>query len=824
MKSMIRKTTFREIRGSFGRYAAIMSIIALGVGFFSGLKVTKQAMWETTNQYLEKLNLFDYRLVSTLGLAEEDVDAVRDLEGVEYAEGAYYADATAVDKDKESVVRFHSWPKNLNGVSILTGRGPEKSGEIVLDGRYYTDDYIGTTITIPDTNSPEILDRFSRREYTVVGLGNASLYLNYERGSTTIGNGSIQYYCYILPEDFRMDYYTDIYVTMEEKHELYSAGYDGMIEAHQDEMEAVLAACGERRLREIYENALYQDAGAEPESGKLEPATYVLTRETNVGYVSFQRDSEIVEGIAVVFPIFFFLVAALVCMTTMNRMVEEQRTQIGVLKALGYGTGTIMGKYMTYSGSAALIGCVGGFFLGSWIFPATIWKVYGMMYGFTEIHFVMNWVLFAISLAVSLFCSIGTTWVSCRYELAGTAAELIRPKAPKAGKRIFLEYIPFIWKRLKFLYKVSIRNVVRYKKRFFMMVLGISGCTGLIVTGFGIQDSIVGIADAQYGTIMVYDESVSFIDPLTEEEMVSFAEDWSEETSLIMPVYQTSVDIIGEDTVKATTIVVPRDADRFPELVNLHTPQGEPIAFPGYGEVVLAVNTAEAFGLHTGDTVTMRTSDMKEVTLRVSAVCQNFFMSSAYLSAETYEGFFGSKPAYKTAFVNAAAGQDLYDLSTSFLQQENVSAVTVNEEVSSKFNRMMKTMDYIVVLIIACAAALAFIVLYNLTNINITERIREIATIKVLGFYPGETAIYVFRENMVLTAIGALVGLPLGIALQRFVMSRIKIDMVRFDVHIDGSSFLYAILFTFGFALIVDVVMYFKLKKINMAESLKSIE
>lgn len=1002
MKSMMRRTTFREIRQSFGRYAAIMSIIALGVGFFSGLKVTKQAMWETTNEYLKELNLFDYHLVSTLGLTDEDVEDVRGVQGVEYAEGAYYADALVMETEGEKVVRFLSWPENLNGVKIRSGRAPEHSGEVVLDARYYPDDVIGEKIVIADTNTEENLDRFHCLEYEVVGLGYSSLYLNYERGSTTVGNGSINYIYYILPEDYNMDYYTDIYVTMQDKFYLFSDGYDDMIDANQESLEQVLTACGERRYRDIYDEADHKLADAEAEladhkaevadaeqkledgrselkaaqdeladaeselargreelennrslyeDGKTEltaqkkqfdaaylaakeqvaaylaaggipyteemivaqvdampqiaaaksaiavaerklkvaedalaegekqladaeaeladgrakieenrqkladaeaelaegqekladaeaelldhrqeladlerPTTYVLTRETNVGYVSFHSDSEIVEGIAVVFPVFFFLVAALVCITTMNRMVEEQRTQIGVLKALGYSKMTIMGKYMIYSGSAALIGCIGGFFLGSYIFPKTIWTVYGLMYGFTDIHFVFNGGLFAISMAVALLCSIGTTWASCRYELAGMAAELIRPKSPKAGKRIFLEHVPFIWKRLKFLYKVSIRNVVRYKKRFFMMVLGISGCTGLIVTGYGIQDSIVGISDAQYGTIMVYDESVSFTDPLTEEEMDALSVDWADKVELIMPIYQNSVDIVGENMVKSTTIIVPRDSEKFGELVDLHTVSGEPIPFPEYGEVVLAVNTAKQFGIHVGDMVTLRNSDMKEMTLKVAAISQNFFMTNAFLSAETYEGYLGKAPEYRTAFVNVAAGQNLYDLSADFLERDNISAVTVNEETRAKFNKMMKTMNYIVILVIACAAALAFIVLYNLTNINITERIREIATIKVLGFYPGETASYVFRENMVLTAIGALVGLPLGIALHRFVMSQIKIDMVRFDVHINGITYLYAILFTFGFAVIVDIAMYFKLKKINMAESLKSIE
>lgn len=815
MKSMMKKTTVREIRKSLGRYIAILAIIALGVGFFSGLKVTKTAMVDTTNEYIKEYNLFDYRMISTYGLTQEDVASFAGMEGVEYAVGSYNADALIDDGGENAyVAKLHSFSDKVNGASLEHGRYPENKNECLVDARMYSEDDLGKTIRLASENTEETLAQFNTGEFEIVGTVYSSYYLNFERGSTALGNGNISGFIYIMPEAFEQEFYHEIFVTLKEKEFIYSEAYDELIKENLPRMEAMLTDLAEQRYLSISSLLPYELA---------KPETYVLGRNTNVGYVSFENDSNIVEGIANVFPIFFFLVAALVCVTTMNRMVEEQRTQIGVLKALGYSSSTIMGKYMFYSGSAAMVGCVSGFFAGCYAFPAIIWLVYDIMYGFTDIYFIFDLKLFVIAIVASLLCSIGTTWISCRRELNSMAAELIRPKTPKAGKRILLERVPFIWKRLKFLHKVSIRNVMRYKKRFFMMILGISGCSALLVAGFGLKDSIANIAGQQYDEIQIYDMSVNFAESQTDELQAAFTKD-KDMLQDVLFVAQGSYDFEWKDYIKAITLIIPKEPEKIESFIDLHDADGRKIAFPQYGEVVITENIADKYDVVIGDTITIRDSDRKAMEVRVSGICENFFMTYVYMHPDTYETIMEKSPVYKTAYANIKENTDIHKAAVDVMNTEGITSATLSEDTKENFAKMMESLNYIVLLIIVCAGALAFIVLYNLTNINITERIREIATIKVLGFYPGETASYVFRENLVLTAIGALAGLILGYFLHGYVMYNIKIDLVNFDVHIKGFSYLLSVILTFGFAVFIDIVMYFKLKKINMAESLKSIE
>lgn len=568
---------------------------------------------------------------------------------------------------------------------------------------------------------------------------------------------------------------------------------------------------------------------AEQELADLEqPDSYLLGRDTNVGYVCFENDSAIVEGIANIFPVFFFLVAALVCITTMNRMVEEQRTQIGVLKALGYSEGVIMSKYMFYSGAAAVIGCIIGYAGGTWLFPRVIWTAYGIMYRVDTLVYVFDWKLAVISLIVSILCSVGTTWLSCRMELKEVAAQLMRPKSPKAGKRVFLEYITFIWKRLGFLRKVSIRNIFRYRKRLIMMVLGISGCTALLVTGFGIKDSIANVAAQQFEEIQTYDINVLFSEDIS-EEMLDKMEEFVKSstgtgTGQYVTVYETSYDLVTESGRKAVNLLIfDGEADMTPFL-DLHTANKELIAFPGAGELVITDKIANDYGIKVGDAVTLQNEDMQTITARVSGINQNFIYNYVYISNETYKEQTDEEAGYRNLYLNIPEDADVHLISAALMKWDDVASVTVNADTMERFSSMMRSLDLIVVFVIACAAGLAFIVLYNLTNINITERIREIATIKVLGFHKRETSSYVFRENMVLAAMGIAVGLPLGYLLHQFVMNEIHIDMIAFDIHVRPVSYLYSVILTYLFAWLVNLLMGGKLERISMTESLKSVD
>ena len=499
-----------------------------------------------------------------------------------------------------------------------------------------------------------------------------------------------------------------------------------------------------------------------------------------------------------------------------------------MLKALGYSEGIIMSKYMFYSGSAAVIGCIIGYAGGTWLFPRVIWTAYGIMYRVDTLVYVFDWKLAVISLIVSILCSVGTTWLSCRMELKEVAAQLMRPKSPKAGKRVFLEYITFIWKRLGFLRKVSIRNIFRYQKRLVMMVMGISGCTALLVTGFGIKDSIADVAVQQFEEIQIYDLDVLFSEDISEETLDK-AEEIIQNTASAnvgqcVPICETTYDLVTESGRKTVNmLVLDEEADMTPFL-NLHTADKEQITFPGAGELVITDKIANDFGIRVGDTVTLQNEDMQTITARVSGINQNFIYNYVYINSATYREQTGEEVGYRNLYLNIPEDTDVHMISAALMKWEDVASVTVNVDTMERFSSMMRSLDLIVVFVIACAAGLAFIVLYNLTNINITERIREIATIKVLGFHKRETASYVFRENMVLAAMGIVVGLPLGHLLHLFVMNEIHIDMIAFDIRVRLVSYVYSVVLTYLFAWLVNLLMGGKLERISMTESLKSVD
>ena len=1033
-KSAMWKTTYREIRQSFGRYAAILAIVALGVGFFVGLMVVTPAMVRNGGRYLNSHDLYDLRLLSTLGFEKDSVDAFTGREDIKAVEGAVSSDFLAVDEGgKSRVLVAQTLLKVQNQVELKAGRLPEAADEIVVDSSLFSKDDIGKTIQVSDENSEETADLFAYDVYTIVGVADASYYINYQRGSTTLGTGRVSGFVYMLPDGFDTDYYTELFVRLDQNDRIYSDAYKAKIEdlktwaepiaeqeaqkrydslkadaqqkvddaqkelldqtadartdleeakqkltdgqkeladgkeqiadakkqlqqakqtlaqkqtelnngraqlvdgrsqleagqaqldsaraqlnaaiaaaqsagsqagaesgvsggaavslaqqlAQLDAQQAALDAqrnqlesseaeltAGEKQLAAAKQELSSQEKQLNEQEQKLadaekeladgqkeyedglqtldektadakeeiadaqkqideiqEPDVYVLGRDTNIGYASYENDSTIVAGIAKVLPFFFFLVAALVCMTTMNRMVEEQRTQIGVLKALGYSEARIMGKYLFYAGSAAGIGSVIGFLIGSTIFPTVIWNAYKIMYHMGDYELMFDPGLAVASLAVALFCSVGVTWLTCRYELMSTAANLIRPKSPKSGRRVWLEHIPFLWNHMSFLAKVSVRNVFRYKQRFFMMVIGIGGCTALLVTGYGIKDTIADIADMQYEEVQLYDMSATLKEGYPDADAADFSEltgALSESSEDWMPFCEISMDLTGRSGVKTANVVIPQDTGAAQEYIRLRTEEGEDIPWPGEEEAVISAKLARKCGIRVGDTVTLRTEDGEKLKVKVTALSRNYIYNYVYISPETWELDNGSDPVYKSIYIHASEGaQENRELSEKLLACDIVSAVAVNADMLSQINKMMGSLDAVVLLVILCAGALAFIVIYNLTNINITERIREIATIKVLGFRPKETAAYVFRENVVLTALGTIVGLGAGICLHRFVIANIDVDMVTFQPRVLPFSFVKSILLTFVFMVIVDVVMYLKLERINMAESLKSVE
>ena len=551
------------------------------------------------------------------------------------------------------------------------------------------------------------------------------------------------------------------------------------------------------------------------------PAVYALTRNANPGYLALDSNSDIVSGVSVVLPVFFLLIAALVCITTMTRMVEEERTQIGTLKALGYSGYQIMGKYLAYSASAAILGCSLGVAVGCTFFPILLWNAYGIIFNITpDVKLLVDWPL-CIGVTVSyLLVSSLMTWYCCHRTLREVPAQLIRPKAPASGKKVLLEKLP-IWSKLSFLNKVMIRNVFRYRQRFLMMFVGIGGCTALLLTGFGMRDTIIGIADIQYEEVSLFDMEVYFAEGQTPEEQDAFREALGSMAKDVGFFYQSSVELEFDSQVRDVYLLgMDGSVENF---IDFHRGE-ESLDLPGVGEAYLSVGASELLGISVGDRVTVRNSDLQTLTLTVSGIFDNHVNNYLYVLPETIESQWGEMPMSQMAYVSLSESADAEKAGEVISAMEQVMNLSVAEDNRELFDSMMDALEYVIVVIVFSAGLLAAIVLYNLTNINITERIREIATIKVLGFNDKETSDYVFKENVFLTVLGAAGGLVIGKYFLDFVMSKIKIDMVWFSTRLSVGSYIFSVILTLLCAVIVNLIFHRKLKQINMAEALKAVE
>lgn len=569
------------------------------------------------------------------------------------------------------------------------------------------------------------------------------------------------------------------------------------------------------------------DAKAELDSAKADidamehPQVYLLDRNTNVGYLAVNSNSDIVAGVSRVFPLFFLLVAALVCITTMTRMVEEERTQIGILKALGYGNQAIINKYLFYTGAAAIVGCGLGVLIGSVVFPHILWTAYGIILNIeADLVLKLNWLLCGIVVVAYTAISMLVTWYCCRRSLREVPAELMRPRSPVAGKKILLEFLPF-WGKISFLNKVMFRNVFRYRQRLLMMLLGIGGCTALLLTGFGIRDSIYDIVDHQYAEISTNDMEIYFSEGQSEEAQQHFRDEISGDVEQIMFYYQTSGDISFNGKTKDVSMICA--GEEIADFIRMEE-DGEALPCPSNGQACITIGIAEALGIKAGDTITIRDADLRQLELEISGVYMNYVGNYLIVSPETLSNQWGQVPAPQMAYIRVNENQDAHSAAAKISKLDGVLNVTVSQDTADQIGSMMGALDLVVITVVVCAGLLGAIVLYNLTNISITERIREIATIKVLGFTSRETAMYVFKENLFLSAMGSVVGLGGGVLLLKFVMSQIKVDFVWFKALIRPTSFLWAVVLTMVCACIVDCLLYFKLEKVNMAEALKSVE
>lgn len=561
------------------------------------------------------------------------------------------------------------------------------------------------------------------------------------------------------------------------------------------------------------------------------PEWYVNDRDVLTEYTSYGENADRMRAIGEVFPELFFLVAALISLTTMTRMVEEERTQIGTLKALGYGKKAIAGKYLMYAFLATLGGSILGVLIGEKLLPYIIIYSYRIMYTHLP-HIVIpyQWSYAAMATAAALACTIFATLYACYKELAAQPAALMRPPAPKEGKRIFLERIGLIWKRLSFIWKSSIRNLFRYKKRLFMTLVGIGGCMALMVVGFGLKDSIMCIGTLQYEELQIYDGMVYLSGSASDQERAELLAHMDEmknmKSYMEAGMNRQKLSSDGEKKEKGVYLCVVRDKDEAEEfMVFRDRKSGKEYHLTDDG-IILTEKMAKTLGVSKGDTVYLNTDDRKKTEVTVRAVCENYMEHYVYMTQAFYEKLYGEEAEYNTVLFDLKddSQKKLDQTGETLLKYDGVMNVTYTNSIADQLDTMLKSLNLVIVVLIISAGMLAFVVLYNLNNINITERRRELATLKVLGFYDNEVSSYVYRENIMLTGFSIVIGMGLGWLLHRFVITTVEVDMVMFGRVINWQSYLYSALFTIGFSLFVNWVMYYKLKKIDMVESLKSIE
>lgn len=556
------------------------------------------------------------------------------------------------------------------------------------------------------------------------------------------------------------------------------------------------------------------------------PTWYILGRNSNQGYRGFIQDTESIGNIGKVFPIVFFVVATLISLTSMTRMVDEERLQIGTLKALGYNKLQIASKYIIYATLACIIGGVLGMSLGFVLLPKIIWMMYKMMYVMPEIQIEFNIYYGTLGLGIASICIVGATIYSVTKSLRNLPAVLMRPKAPKMGKRVILERIPFIWKILSFSKKVTVRNIFRYKKRFFMTIIGICGCTALITAGFGIRDSIRVILPNQYGNIFNYDMQVSIKSSVEEQNKQNLINELSlkDTTEQICEVYYTSGNLINDDKKEDVQIIVPKDNTTIYDMISMKDIQTKENIDLSNCEICITDKVAQLLNVKKGDNIILKNNDIeKEVT--ISNILENYVYHYVYMPKNVYESLYGNYDTNMLLINNKQMSEEQEkELSKEIMTKTEVGGVSLTSSVMGMLDDTMKSLNYVVVILIVSAGLLAFVVLYNLANVNISERIRELATIKVLGFYDKEVYSYVTRETVILTIIGIMLGMVGGYFLSSFVMGTCEINILRFSKIVKPMSYVYSILITIIFTVIVNIATYFSLKKIDMIESLKSVE
>ena len=588
---------------------------------------------------------------------------------------------------------------------------------------------------------------------------------------------------------------------------------------------------GKKEAEEEITDGEAKIADAEEELAEIEdPKWYVYDRSNLPEHDGYGENADRMRAIGKVFPVIFFLVAALISLTSMTRMVEEQRTQIGTMKAIGYSKWAIVSKYLSYALLATAGGSIIGVLIGEKVLPFIIIYAYGIMYQhIPEILVPYDWAYAIEASIAAVACTMFATVFSCYRELGEQPAALMRPPAPKIGKRVLLEYVGVIWKRLNFTWKSTIRNLMRYKKRFFMTIFGIGGCMALMLVGYGIRDSVFEIADIQYTEIQTYDGNLILKENLSEDEHQELTDslEQNQDIARFMDAYMKNLVLTKDGHERETYVMVlgqPKDSEKYVHFHDRKTKEAYELSDDG---AIISEKTAKLLNAKVGDTISIKDENEGNKEIVIQNICENYMGHYLYMTPKYYEKVYGEKPEYNTVLFSVQDSytrQQMEEAGEKILARDEVLSLSYMKDIEKRLNDMLKSLNLVIIVLIVSAGMLAFVVLYNLNTINIAERKRELATLRVLGFYNPEVAAYVYRENILLTLIGTIVGAGLGKILHLFIIETVEVPAAMFGRIINLPSYIYSILFTILFSMIVNGVMYFKLRKIDMVESLKSIE
>lgn len=835
MNALTLKNLLREIKRTFTKFLSIFAICALGVAFFAGIRATSPDMKEAGDRLYNTYNLSDISVISTSGLTADNIRDLESIEGIQAVRASLFVDAMARGTgEKEKNLRLYSMPIKLkseyaplidlipdygidtspeyemNGVEIVSGRMPLNDTETALD---YTLEgslvkQLGDEITLTTSGGTVTL--------RVVGFIRSPMYISmFERGTSSIGNGTSDGFAYAsgnaisslgtkLPVMSLLNtYYTraDIVISGKEGLSAYSDEYEALVNEVTDRIEDY----------------------ASTQSGTW----YIQDRSGNPGYSDYSENTDRIAAVGDVFPLIFFIVAALVCLTTMTRMVEEQRIEMGTMKALGYGGWQIAMKYASYAMSACISGGVVGAIIGFKLFPYVIMKGYSIMYYLGKLETPYRADIAFMAIAAMAVCTAAATFSACYASLKEVPATLMRPKAPKAGRRVLLEKIPFIWKKLSFTSKVTVRNLFRYKKRFFMSVIGIAGSGALLVTAFGLNDSIFGIIEKQFGDIWQMDVQAYVYEamPLADMQELLGKNPANDDFDSVMFCLDSQMECKnGGRSQSGVHLLGVESAGSMAGRINLHN-GGTPVTLDDSGVVVTA-KLAETLSIKVGDEINMRTGG-EDHLMRVIGVADNYVYHYVYITAAYYETVFGKAMQYNGFMGNLKDGltdETMDAMSTQLLSDSRMYTVRTIGSIYASVWDSLSILNYVVLVLILGSGMLTFVVMLNLTNINIGERMRELATLRVLGFYDKEMYAYIFRENNALSVIGAFVGLLFGKIMHLFVIRTCEVDMVMFVRSAKPLSYVYAFALTIVFSLIVNLLMRPKVRAIDMVESLKSAE